>query len=561
MSTVSVRSRLGHGRVSGSPLVLITLTAFLTLFSILPLVFVFWRSLQSRDGAFVGLRNYQQYFEGGGAYHIISNTLTIAVVSTVLTIVLAYLFALCLTHTCVRFKALFRGGALLPLLTPTLLSAMALTQLFGTQGYLNGLMMGHSIYGPIGIIVSMTISRFPHVFLLISTAITLSDSRLYEAAESLKSGRFKAFLTITLPATKYGLISSSIVCFTLCVTDFAIPKVIGGEYAMLATEIYKQVVGQMNFQTGAVVSMVMFMPALAAFFVDRYARKRQQVALTSKSVPFVPRPRAGRDALALAYCVLVSIVMVAMIAIPAYASFVKFWPYNLGLTLRNYHFDQFDGAGWQSYFNSLRMAILAATAGTVLTFSGAWLVEKSTAPRWLRDTYQSMTLLPLAVPGLVLGLAMLLYLNASGNPLGVLYGTMSILVITTIIHYYTVSHFIATTSLRQLDPEFELISDSLKASRMQVLLGVTLPLCVPALLDTWIYLFLSAMNTVSAAIFLYSPHTMLASVAVVNMDDAGSYAPAAAMATTMVATCIVMRIVHLVVSSALARKTQKWRGS
>lgn len=161
MSTVSVRSVLGHGRVSGSPLVLITLTAFLTLFSILPLVFVFWRSLQSRDGAFVGLRNYQQYFEGGGAYHIISNTLTIAVVSTVLTIVLAYLFALCLTHTCVRFKALFRGGALLPLLTPTLLSAMALTQLFGTQGYLNGLMMGHSIYGPIGIIVSMTISRFP----------------------------------------------------------------------------------------------------------------------------------------------------------------------------------------------------------------------------------------------------------------------------------------------------------------------------------------------------------------------------------------------------------------
>ncbi|MBO9354232.1 putative 2-aminoethylphosphonate ABC transporter permease subunit [Bordetella petrii] len=548
-------------RVGGAPVLLTALAIFLMLFSMLPLVAIFWKSLQSADGAFVGLKNYRDYFADGGAYHIIANTLTIAVVSSAITIVLAYLFALCLTQTCVRFKPFFRGAALLPLLTPTLLSAMALTQLFGTQGYLNDLMMGQSIYGPIGIIISMVISRFPHVFLLISTAIALSDSRLYEAARSLKAGPVKTFLTITLPSTKYGLLSSGIVCFTLCITDFAIPKVIGGQYAMLATEIYKQVAGQMNFQMGAVVSMVMFAPTLLAFFIDRHARKRQQASLTAKSVPYVPRPGPWRDRLALAYCALVTAIMVAMIAIPAYASFIKFWPYNLSLTLRNYDFGQFDGAGWQSYFNSLKLALLVATVGTVLTFGGAWLVEKSTAPRWLRDTYQSMTLLPLAVPGLVLGLATLLYLNEPSNPLGVLYGTMTILVITTIIHYYTVSHFTAMTSLRQLDPEFELISDSMKAPRLKVLLGVTLPLCVPALLDIWIYLFLSAMNTVSAAVFLYSTDTIVASIAVVNMDDAGAYAPAAAMATTMVATCIVFRILHVAASSAIARKTQKWRAA
>ncbi|OWT65752.1 phosphonate ABC transporter permease [Candidimonas nitroreducens] len=548
-------------RIGSAPALLAILAAFLMLFSMLPLVVIFWKSLQSTDGAFVGLSNYRNYFADGSAYHIITNTLTIAVVSSALTIVLAYLFALCLTHTCVRFKPVFRGAALLPLLTPTLLSAMALTQLFGTQGYLHGLMMGQSIYGPIGIIISMVVSRFPHVFILISTAIALSDSRLYEAAKSLKAGPVKTFLTITLPSTRYGVLSSAIVCFTLCVTDFAIPKVIGGQYAMLATEIYKQVVGQMNFQMGAVVSIIMLAPTLIAFLVDRHARKRQQASLTAKSIPYTPRPNAWRDGLALAYCVVITVAMAAMIAIPAYASFIKFWPYNLSFTLRNYHFGQFDGAGWQSYFNSLRLAIAVATVGTVLTFAGAWLVEKSTAPRWMRDTYQSMTLLPLAVPGLVLGLATLLYLSEPRNPFGFLYGTMSILVITTIIHYYTVSHFTATTSLRQLDPEFELISDSMKASRLKVLLSVTLPLCIPALLDIWIYLFLSAMNTVSAAIFLYSTDTIVASVAVVNMDDAGSYAPAAAMATTMVATCIALRILHIVASSAISRKTQKWRAT
>lgn len=561
MTTLASRSTPSFRRVGGTPFVLAALAIFLMLFSMLPLVVIFWKSLQSADGAFAGLENYRNYFADGGAYHIIANTLTIAVISSALTIVLAYLFALCLTHTCVRFKSIFRGSALLPLLTPTLLSAMALTQLFGTQGYLHGLMMGQSIYGPIGIIISMVVSRFPHVFILISTAIALSDSRLYEAARSLKAGPLKTFLTVTLPSTKYGLLSSSIVCFTLCVTDFAIPKVIGGQYAMLATEIYKQVAGQMNFQMGAVVSIVMLAPTLVAFFVDRHARKRQQASLTAKSIPYAPRPSAWRDGLALAYCVLITVVMVAMIAIPAYASFIKFWPYNLSFTLRNYQFGQFDGAGWQSYFNSLRLAVIAATAGTILTFSGAWLVEKSTAPRWMRDTYQSMTLLPLAVPGLVLGLATLLYLNEPRNPFGFLYGTMAILVITTIIHYYTVSHFTATTSLRQLDPEFELISDSMKASRLKILLSVTLPLCIPAILDIWIYLFLSAMNTVSAAVFLYSTNTIVASIAVVNMDDAGSYAPAAAMATTMVATCIVLRIVHFAASSAISRKTQKWRAT
>lgn len=520
---------------------------------------IFWKSLQSADGDFVGLQNYIEYFADGAALHIIRNTLTISVISTVITIILAYFFALCLTHTCVKYKSLFRGAALLPLLTPTMLSAMALTQLFGGQGYLNALMMGESIYGPIGIVISMVISRFPHVFLLISTAIALSDSRLYEAARSLKGGTLKTFFSITLPSTKYGLISSCIVCFTLCVTEFAIPKVIGGQYAMLATEIYKQVVGQMNFQMGAVLSLVMFAPTLLAFFIDRYARSRQQASLTAKSTPYIPQPSTMRDHLALVYCALITLVMVAVIVIPAYTSFVKFWPYNMDLTLRNYDFNRFDGAGWQSYINSLKLALMVATLGTVVIFGGAWLVEKSTAPRWMRDGFQTLTLLPLAVPGLVLGLAMLLYLNEPTNPLGFLYGTMAILVISTIVHYYTVSHFTAMTSLRQLDSEFELISDSLKASRLKVLFTVTIPLCIPAILDIWIYLFLSAMNTVSAAVFLYSTDTILAAIAVVNMDDAGAYAPAAAMATVMVGTCIVLRLVHFGISQLIAQKMQRWK--
>jgi len=545
--------------VSTSVLVLVGLIAFLVVFSILPLAVIFSKSLQSSAGEFVGLQNYVRYFSDNAAAPVIVNTLTIAVVSTVTTVGLAYLFALCLSHSCMRFKGLFRSAALLPLLTPSLLSAMALTQLFGSQGYLNELMMGHSIYGPVGIVIGMTIAHFPHVFLIISTAIALSDNRLYEAATALKAGRLKTFMAVTLPGTKYGLVSAIIVSFTLCVTDFGIPKVIGGQYPMLATEIYKQVVGQQNFQIGAVVSIIMLAPAIAAFFIDRQVRKRQTASLTAKSVPFVPKPQPLRDWLAFGFCLAIAIVIAGMIAIPAYASFIKFWPYNMTLTLRNYEFHRFGGGGWESYFNSLRLAFLTASCGTVLVFTGAYLAEKSNAPKWLRDGYQSVALFPLAVPGLVLGLATLIYINSPQNPLQILYGTMTILVVTTIIHYFTVSHFTAVTALRQLDGEFEMVSDSLKAPRSKILFNVTLPLCVPALLDIWIYLFLSAMNTVSAAVFLYSHETSLAAITIINMDDAGEYAPAAAMAVVIVATCIVARILHLMVSAAIARATQKWR--
>ncbi|MBN9539871.1 MAG: phosphonate ABC transporter permease [Alphaproteobacteria bacterium 65-37] len=549
---------LKRAGLSGAGLMLGLLLLFLLLFLVAPLYLVLQRSLQDEAGAFVGLANYAAYFSGRSAQRVIGNTLLVATVSTVLTVGLALLFAFALSRTCMPFKGVFRGIALLPLLTPSLLSAMALTQLFGNQGYLRNLMFGESIYGPIGIVVGMTIAHFPHVFIILSAAIALSDQRLYEAARALRAGPVRIFRTVTLPSIKYGLISSVIVSFTLCLTDFGIPKVIGGQYDLLATEIYKQVVGQQNFQVGAVVSILLLAPAVVAFVLDRAARRRQASALTSKSVPFAPEPRPLVDRMAFGYCALIAIALLAVIAVPGYASFIKFWPYNLDLTLRNYQFDRVAGDGWQSYFNSLKLALLTAVIGTSVIFVGAYLTEKSRAGHWLRSTYQMVSIFPMAVPGLVLGLAYIFFINDPANPLEILYGTFAILVISTIVHYYTVSHLTAVTALRQLDDEFEQVSDSLKAARHRLFFRVTVPICLPAILDISMYLFLSAMTTVSAAVFLYSHDTSLAAIAVINMDDAGEYAAASAMAIVIVATCLAARLVHLAATRGMARRARAW---
>ena len=136
---------------------------------------------------------------------------------------------------------------------------------------------------------------------------------------------------------------------------------------------------------------------------------------------------------------------------------------------------------------------------------------------------------------------------------------MFILVLANIVHYYTVPHLTATTALKQLDVEFESVSASLKVPFYQTFWSVTLPICLPAIINIWMYLFVTAITTVSAIVFLYGHNTMIAAVAVLNMDDAGDVAPAAAMGMMIVYTAAGVRVLHWMVSNFVEKRTQKWR--
>ncbi len=168
-------------------------------------------------------------------------------------------------------------------------------------------------------------------------------------------------------------------------------------------------------------------------------------------------------------------------------------------------------------------------------------------------------MLPMAVPGLVLGLGYVFFINASWNPLNILYGTLTVLVVNSIAHFYTVAHITALTALKQIDPEFESVSASLKVPFWRTFARVTVPISLPAILDIAIYMFVNALTTVSAVIFLYGPDTKLASVAIVHMDEAGSTAAAAAMATMIVATALGAKLLHILLDRVLFTRLQAWR--
>ena len=524
-----------------------------------PMYAILSKSFENKDGAFIGFENYQSYFENSSLVYSIYNSLFISIVTMVITISLAFVFAYALTKSRMAGKGVFRSIAMIPILVPSLLSGISLIYLFGKQGIFRELLMGYEIYGPIGIIIAEVFYTFPHALLIIVTALSIGDARLYEAAKVLRSKSIRTFFTVTLPSAKYGVISAAFVVFTLVITDFGIPKVIGGNYNVLAVDVYKQVIGQQNFEMGAVVSMVLVFPALIAFAVDRIVQRKQVAILTSRSVVHEPNESKTFDRVMFGYCSAISVLILTILGMCFYASLVTFWPYNLTLSLKNYQFDLMDGGGWDSYYNSIRMACYTAFFGTIVVFAGAYFVEKSRGLKTGRSILHLLSMMPMAIPGLVLGLAYIFFFNHPDNPLNFLYGTMAILVICTITHFYTVSHLTALTSLKQIDNEFEHVSSSLKQPFYKTLFRVTVPISLPAIFEIGIYFFVNAMTTVSAVVFLYSSKTTLASVAVLNMDDAGDIAPAAAMGMMIFYTNAAVRIVYVLITKKILVRFQNWR--
>ena len=524
----------------------------------LPLWALLAKGFEDRDGKFVGLANYTSYFSTPALFDSALNSFHVAAVCTLIVVPLAFFYAYVLTRTVLPARWLFQGISLIPIFAPSLLPGLALVYLFGNQGFFKGV-LGGPIYGFDGMVIAQVFYCFPHASLILVTALATADARLYEAADALGASKLRVFFTVTLPGAKYGLISAALVVFTLVITDFGIAKVIGGNFNVLATDVYKQVIGQQNFSMGAVVGMMLLAPAALAFLVDRVVQRKQVALLTARAVPLIPRPKLGRDLFFTVFCSIVSVGILAILGMAIWGSLIEYWPYNLSLTLGNYAFANFDAGGWGSYFNSLQMAAGAALIGTTVMFVGAWLNEKTREFFVILGIVQFLAFLPMAVPGLVLGLGYIFFFNAPNNPLNFLYATMGILVVNTVAHFYTVGHLTATTALKQIDPEFESVSASLKVPVWRTFTRVTAPICLPSILDTAIYLFVNAMTTVSSVIFLYAPDTKLASVAAVNIEESGATAVAAALCIVIVITSATVKALHVLADRFLLGRLQAWR--
>lgn len=546
-------------------LVLGTITLLLVLLLstiiLLPLFQILSQSFFDTAHHFIFLHNFIDYLSQAKSLRLIQNSLFVSIVSTLIVVPIAFWFAYALMRSCMPLKPLFRYASFMPLLAPSLLPAISFVYLFGHQGFLKPWMGGSTIYGAWGIIFGECFYVFPHILMIFLSALSLSDARLYEAAQSMGANSVRKFFTITLPTLKYALVSAILVSFTLVITDFGVPKVIGGDFPVLATEIYKHVIGQQNFSLGATVGVLLLIPSVITFLVDSLVQRKQKAVLGSKFVLYTPKKAPIFDAVMFAFALFVAALLLIILGVSFFASFVKFWPYDLSLVLKHYDFDSMDGGGWNSYFNSLTLAFWSALLGTILVFITAYVVERGKIFSFLRSFLKLLALLPMAVPGLVLGLGYIFFFNHPSNPLNGIYQTMGILVVCTVAHFFTTSYITATTTIKQIDDEFEDVAESMGVACYATFFKVIVPIATPSILQIARYFFVNAMTTVSAVVFLYSPSTTLASVAVLNMDDAGDISAAAAMATLIVATSLGVTLLFNALSHFIFKQSQQWRKS
>jgi iron(III) transport system permease protein len=538
---------------------------FLYLFVLYPMGLILWRSLLNNDGQFVGPANYVRYFSTPAIAASVTNSLFVSLATMVVTVTLAFLYAYALTRTLMPWRGLFRVVAVLPIFAPSLVQGFAFVYVFGNNGIFTrttGINIG--VYGAKGIILAETFYSFPHAMLILVAALMATDARLYDAAVALGASRPKTFFTVTLPGVKYGLMSACFVVFTLVITDFGAPKVIGGKFSVMATEIYNQVIGQQNFTMGATVSVVLLAPALLASVVDRLVQRRQYSLITSSAKPLAPRRHRLGNACLLAYCALIAFSIVGIYLVVLVVSLVQQWPYRFSFTLKHYAFDTVGGytqllGGLRVYtplLNSVYVSALTAVAGTTIAFVGAYLVEKcrsvASGPLYM------LSILPVSIPGMVLGLAYIFAFNAPGSLLNRVYGTLAILIISNFVHYFTVPFLTASTSLKQMDAEFESAGASMGVPFYRTFWRVTVPIALPSVVSISMYFFLNAMVTLSAVVFLVAPGTELAAVAVLWMDDAGDVSQAAALSVLIIATGLAVRFVYWLLMRGVSRRTQAW---
>lgn len=558
------------------------LTWFILIFLIVAIVFplglLLTKSFENNSGEFIGLSNFKEYFSNKNLLISLKNTFTISIASSVISLVLAFVYAYGVQRTTIRFKNIFKYIALMPLFAPTMMHGISLVYLFGRKGAvttgffdkLPQLAFDINLYGTTGIIIAEVLYIFPQIFLVLNIALSTTDYRLYEAADMLGTSNFRKFFTITLPNMKYGMISSFIIAFILSFTDFGAPKVVGGNFSVLATDVYIKVVGQNNMSMGAVVSIILLIPSVAAFFIDQKIQKKQGVVLNAKSIPYTAKENKARDIFFYIYTILICLFIISIFVTIFVSAFSKLWPYDLSFSLNNFKFYDYNG-GIEIFFkNSFILAVLSGIFGTFMTFMSAYLIEKKEKKTIKDKVIYFLSLVPLALPGMVIGISYIFFFNKSYftipflnisimNPFNSLYKTIWIMVLANVIHFYSISFLTANTALKKLDKEFERVSLSMGIPWYKTFSNVTFPMCLESILEIFFYYFVNSMVTISALVFLYTSSLNLLSIAVINLDDTGEIAKASAMSIVILLTNIIIKIIYQIILKFLQKRKNKMK--
>ncbi|WP_333825593.1 ABC transporter permease [Pinisolibacter sp.] len=521
------------------PLLAVLLAAIaiaVAVFVVYPLVRVLLASFRV-DGVWT-LQGYLDIADRRLYRNALINSLGVGALVGVASVVVGYLAAFVMTRLDVPGKTILHYVTILPIVSPPFVSAVSILFLFGFNGLVTRQLFGiedFSIYGFHGVVLSQIFTFAPIAYLSLRGVLASISPTLEDAALNVGATRWQTFVKVSLPLSLPGIAGAFLIVFIESMADFGNPLVLAGAaFPMLAPQAYLEITGSFNLSRGATLAIVLLIPSLTAFAIQRwYLSKRQYITVTGKptasSSKIVSTPVKW---LLWALLVAFALLVAAFYAVILVGAFTRVWGFDYSPTLA--HFAYVFDVGLQSVKDTLIVAIITTPISGLLGMLIAFLVVRRSFPG--RATLEFAAILPFAVPGTVVGIGYILAFN--DRPL-LLTGTLAIIVLAFVFRYVPVGIQSGIAVLRQIDPSIEEAAHNLGADGLTTFRKVTLPLIAPAFFSGLVYAFVRAMTAISAAIFLVSANWNLMTVQILNQVGSGRLGVSAAFSVVVIVVVLI----------------------
>lgn len=516
-----------------------------------------------------GLSLFERYLSQANYQIIISNTLILGLTVATGGTLLGFLFAYVQVKVKAPFKRFIHIIALIPVISPPFALASALILLFGRNGMITRGIFGvrcfwgagrtcNDIYGLDGLTLVLSLSLFTVAYLNLKGMMEALDPALEEAATNLGGSKWHIFRTVTVPMLIPGIAGSFLLLFVEAIADLGNPLVLGGNYEVLATRIYVSVIGLYNTTAAAVLSVILLLPSLTVFIVQRYWISRKSfISVTGK-------PTGTRQQIThplVRWPLWTAVMVVCLLIVLIYATiflgaFTKVLGVNNEFTLQNFDF-VINGYGSKAMVDTTLLSTIATPIAGILGMLIAFLVVRKTFPG--RGALDFGTMLGIAVPGTIIGIGYLLVFNndiqltlplGGENPVtltlipkltggrAIVGGALAIILVY-IIRSVPAALRSGTSLLSQIDPAIEEASTSLGANSALTFRRITLPLIRPAFFSGLVYAFARSMTTISAIVFLTTPQTRIMTAQILNEVENGRFGNAFAYCVILILIVVV----------------------
>jgi len=546
-------------RVSSQSLILIGCTLFVLYLAGVPLLMLLYGSVRSapigEPGATYTIQNYVKAYFDKEFYLLLLNSVYYALGTCTLTFLIGTFLAWVSERTNTPLKKLFVVMSLIPFIIPGILSTISWILLLSPKiGLINIVVKDilrlesapFNVYSMWGMIWAESIHLYPLVFLLMSAAFRNMDTSLEEAALASGSSTFQTFCHVTLPLMRPAMFSLLLINFVRGIEAFEVPALIGvpAKISVFTTKIFLAI---HQFPSdfglaGAYAVTLLAISTVGVLLYGKLTRKEERYAtVTGKGY----RPRVidlgAWKYLTLGISFLIFLLAVILpVFVLLWSSFIPYYgvpsrELMAKMTWANYQYIINYPLALTAFKNSFYLSVGSATLVMLLTSVIAWITVKTRLPG--RALLDNMTFIPIAMPGIVLGVSLIwVYLTL---PIPI-YGTIWVLLLAYITKFMPYGIRAASASMIQINKELEEASLTAGGTWFQTFRKVVLPLLMPGFTAGWIYISIIALRELSTSILLYSYNSTVLSIMAFDLWEGGQYTYVCALGVLMVLLLIAM---------------------